>query len=108
MLVKTGERVPLARLLTFLELGERLAHDCAKAQASIAPELGMQRFLRGQARQEGYHATIFHAATRWLVPRGLGPCHFYKPLEEYRQKIESALHCQNFAETLLAQLKPLD
>jgi len=56
MLVRPDERVPIARLLTFLEYGEHLAQDCARAQAALAPEQGMQRFLLSQARQEAAHA----------------------------------------------------
>ena len=58
MLVRPDERVPIARLLTFLEYGERLAHDCAKAQAALAPEQGMQRFLTNQARQESDRKSV--------------------------------------------------
>ena len=39
MLVKHNEKVPIARLLKFMDLGEQIAHDCAKAQASIAQSL---------------------------------------------------------------------
>lgn len=35
MIVRPDERVPIARLLQFLEHGERLAHDCASAQARL-------------------------------------------------------------------------
>ena len=56
MLVRSDERVSFARLQQFLEQGEHLARDCAKAQAALAREMGMRRFLLGQARQEGYHA----------------------------------------------------
>ena len=62
MLVRPDERVPIARLLTFLEYGERLAHDCAKAQAALAPDQGMQRFLASQARQESAHAWVVQGA----------------------------------------------
>ena len=49
MLLSPDERIPLARLMTFMEHAERLAHDCASAQATLAPEAGMRRFLRAQA-----------------------------------------------------------
>ena len=51
MLVRHDEKVPIARLLTFLEHGERLANECAKAQAALAPDSGSRRFLLSQARQ---------------------------------------------------------
>ena len=73
MLVRPDERVPLARLLQFLEHGERLAHDCARAQAALAPDAGARRFLAGQARQR------------------------------YRALIEAAIRECRFAETLLAE-----
>ena len=51
VLVRHDEKVPIARLLTFLEHGERLANVCAKAQAALAPDSGSRRFLLSQARQ---------------------------------------------------------
>ena len=71
MLVYPEERVPIARLLTFLEQGERLAHDCARAQAGLARDGKMRRFLLGQARQEAVHAIVFQGAITWLAPRHL-------------------------------------
>ena len=103
MLVRSDERVPFARLLQFLEQGEYLARDCAKAQAAMAPEAGMRRFLLGQARQEGYHAVVFQGAIAWLAPRQLGSCPMLLPLERYRVLIEEAIHQGNLAETLLAE-----
>ena len=76
MLVKPDERVPLARLLKFIELGEQVAHDCAQAQAALAPEPGMQKFFSGQARQEKFHAMSFTWAIGWLAPRHVGPVPF--------------------------------
>ena len=103
MLVRHNETVPIARLLRFLEQGERLAHGCAKAQAGLAPDAGMRRFLLGQARQESYHAVIFQGAITWLAPRHLGICATLPPLEHYRVLLEDAIHHGNFLETLLAE-----
>lgn len=103
MLVRPDERVPLARLLQFLEHGERLAHDCARAQAALAPEAGARRFLAGQARQEALHAAVFQGAVLWLAPRHLGACPVLPPLERYRALIEEAIGERRFAETLLAE-----
>jgi hypothetical protein len=58
VLVRPDEKVPIARLLTFLEQGERMANECAKAQAVFAPESGSRRFLLSQARQEAAHALV--------------------------------------------------
>lgn len=52
MLVSHDEREPIARLLTFLEYGERMAHECAKAQAALAEDSGTRRFLLSQANQK--------------------------------------------------------
>jgi len=103
MLVRPDERVPLARLLQFLEHGERLAHDCARAQAALASELGARRFLLGQAYQEALHATVFHGAVLWLAPRHVGECPVLVPLKCYRALIEEAIRERRFAETLLAE-----
>jgi len=103
MVVLPSERVPIARLLRFLEQGERLAHDCARAQAKLAPDPALRRFLSGQARQEAAHAVIFQATIAWLAPRHLGPCPLLAPLERYRALIDEALGRGNFAETILAE-----
>ncbi len=103
MVVMPHERLPIARLLKFLEHGEQLARDCAKAQAALAPDEGMRRFLQGQARQEGYHALVFQGVITWLVPRHLGECPLLPPLDRYRALLEQAIHQGRFAETLMAE-----
>ena len=103
MVVKAGERIPIARLLQFLEHGERVAHDCARGQAALAPEAGMRRFLLRQARQEYYHALLFQGAIAWLAPRHAGPCPALPPLESYRVLLEGALRRGDFIETILAE-----
>lgn len=103
MLVFPNERAPLARLLTFMELGERLAHDCALAQAALAPEPRMRRFLVTQARQEAYHAAAFQSAISWLGPRSLGAADLYAPLDKYRTLIDEALRRGDYLETILAE-----
>ena len=103
MLVRPDERVPIARLLTFLEHGERLAHDCARAQAALATDRGMQRFLASQARQESAHARVFQGAIAWLAPRHLGDSPFLPALERYRALLDDALRRRDFAETLMGE-----
>lgn len=103
MLIKPNERFPLARLLQFIELGEQVAHDCAKAQAPLAPEPGMRQFLEGQSRQEGQHAFAFQTAIAWLAPSHLGASPFWKPFKDYRRLIESALRRGDLYETLLVE-----
>jgi len=103
MLVAPDERVPIARLLQFLEHGERLAHDCARAQAALAPLPGMRRFLLSQARQEASHSLIFRGAILWLAPRALGTGPLLPALSRYRVLIEGTVARKNFLETVLAE-----
>ncbi|MGH6821359.1 MAG: hypothetical protein ACREDU_10925, partial [Methylocella sp.] len=103
MLVHHDEKVPIARLLTFLEHGERLANACAKAQAALAPDSGSRRFLLSQARQEAAHALVFQGVIAWLAPRHLGGAPFLPALEEYRTLLDDALARQDVLETFLAE-----
>jgi len=103
MFVHPDQRAPIARLLRFLRDGEYLASDCAKAQAKLAPDPLMRRFLLSQARQESYHAIVFQANIAWLAPRHLGACPLLPPMEQYRTLIEDAISRGDFAETLMAE-----
>jgi hypothetical protein len=103
VLVRHDEKVPIARLLTFLEHGERLANECAKAQAALAMDSGSRRFLMSQARQEAAHAVVFQGAIAWLAPRHLGDTPFLPALEEYRKILNDALVRQDLLETFLAE-----
>ncbi len=103
MLVRPDEKAPIARLLTFLEHGERMANECAKAQAALAPEAGSRRFLLSQARQEAAHGIVFQGAIAWLSPRHLGDAPFLPALEEYRKLLDDALARQDVLETFLAE-----
>ena len=103
MLVRHDEKVPIARLLTFLEHGERLANECAKAQAALAPDSGSRHFLLSQARQEAAHGIVFQGAIAWLAPRHLGDAPFLPALEEYRKRLADALARQDVLETFLAE-----
>lgn len=103
MLVRPDEKVPIARLLTFLEHGERMAHDCAKAQAALAEEAGIRRFLVSQSRQEAMHAVVFRGAIAWLAPKHLGDAVFLPALDEYRTLLNEELARGNLVETYLAE-----
>jgi hypothetical protein len=103
VLVRHDEKVPIARLLTFLEHGERLANECAKAQAALAMDSGSRRFLMSQARQEAAHAVLFQGAIAWLAPRHLGDTPFLPALEAYRKILNDALVRQDLLETFLAE-----
>jgi hypothetical protein len=103
MLVHTDEKVPIARLLTFLEHGERLAHTCAKAQAALTGDPGHRRFLLSQARQEAIHGMVFRGAIAWLAPRYLGGTPVLKALEDYRKRLFDALARKDLIETVLAE-----
>lgn len=103
MVVLPGERVPIARLLTFLEYGERMAHVCAQSQAALAPDSKARRFLLTQARQEAMHALVFRGAITWLSPRHLGGTPVLPALEEYRRLLTEALERGDWLESLLAE-----
>jgi hypothetical protein len=103
VLVRPDEKAPIARLLTFLEQGERLANECAKAQAALAPDSGSRSFLLNQARQEAAHALVFQGAIAWLAPRHLGAVPFLPALEEYRAILHDALAREDLLETYLAE-----
>ncbi|MGQ0810757.1 MAG: hypothetical protein ACT4OO_05970 [Nitrospiraceae bacterium] len=103
MIVLSDERAPIARLLTFLEHGERLAHECAGAQARLVSDPKMRRFLQGQARQEAAHAIVFQGAVAWLAPRHLGENPFLPALEQYRALIHRALEGNDLPEAFLAE-----
>ena len=103
MLIRPHEHVPIARLLTFLQHGEELAHDCARRQAQLAADQSRRRFLKSQARQEAMHAIVFQSAIAWLAPRHLGDAPFLPALEEYRRLLDDALERGDFYETILAE-----
>lgn len=103
MLLRPDEKVPIARLLTFLEHGERMAQDCAARQAKLATERGARRFLMAQSRQESMHAYVFQGAIAWLAPRHLGDAPFLPALEEYRRILDDALLNGELLDTFLAE-----
>jgi hypothetical protein len=103
LLVGSDEKIPIARLLTFLEYGERIAQGCASGQAAEIDDVHAERFLRGQARQEAMHAYVFQGAIAWLAPRHLGDVPFLPALEAYRLKLEDALARGDLYETFLAE-----
>jgi hypothetical protein len=103
MLVRPDEKAPIARLLTFLEHGERMAQDCAVRQAAAVADERAARFLRSQARQEAVHAYVFQGAIAWLAPRHLGDAPFLPALDEYRRKLDGALARRDLYETFMAE-----
>ena len=103
MLLAPDENTKVARLFSFLMLGEQVAHDCARAQTKIVTDSAMRRFLRAQVRQEAFHTKVFECGVLWLVPRGIRRCPALAPMNAYRRRLEETLGDGNFAETLLAQ-----
>ena len=103
MVILPDEQVPIARLLTFLEHGERMANDCARAQATLVTDRGERRFLFSQARQEAMHACVFRGAIGWLAPKHLGDAPCLPAMEEYRAMLGDALNRQDLFETVLAE-----
>ncbi len=103
MLVRSEERAPIARLLAFLEEGERMAEWCARAQAGLAPERKSASFLIGQSRQEAMHARVFHGAILWLAPKQRVASPWLAPMEDYRALLQDAVHRRDYLETILAE-----
>lgn len=103
MLVSHDERVPIARLLKFLEHGERMACDCAKSQAALAEDSRTRQFLLSQAKQEALHARVFQGAIAWLAPKHIRDPPFLPALEEYRRILDDALARRDLLETFLAE-----
>src|SRR5437867_13284902 len=108
MLVHPDERIPLARLLQFLEHGERLAHDCARAQAALAPDARIRGFLSGQARQEALHTAMFRGAVAWVAARHLAECPLLPLLERYRDVIAAVVRTGQFEDAVLTVLVILE
>lgn len=102
-MVRPDERAPIARLLTFLEQGEQMAHDCATTQASMVCESGARRFLLSQARQEAAHALVFKGAVAWLAPKHLGDSLCLPAMEEYRKLLHDRFACNDLLDTILAE-----
>jgi hypothetical protein len=103
VLVSPDEKVPIARLLMFLEQGERMAHDCAKAQAALATDSEARGFLCSQARQEAAHALIFQGAIAWLAPKNLGGSPFLPSMEAYRTLLQDGLIRKDLVESFLGE-----
>lgn len=103
VLIHPAERVPLARLLRLLEEGERMAHECAKAQARLAAHDGQRRFFLAQARQERMHAFLFGRIADGLAPRDPVSHPALAPLAFYRRLLESAIRRGDLLETVLAE-----
>ena len=103
MLVRAEEKEPIARLLTFLTHGERLAHTCATAQAALVTNPRERVFLLGQARQEAMHAMVFQMVIAWFAPRHLRGEPALPPLEEYRTRLLDALSRKDLIESVLAE-----
>ncbi len=101
MLIAPEERKQTARLFSFLMQGERLAFDCASAQASLFPDVRVRRFLANQARQEKFHAQVFKAGIGILMPKGVQESSNSAALSRYRRLLGDALARGNTAETLL-------
>lgn len=101
MLVARDERHNAALLFALLKSGEVVAEHVAKRQAKQTD--GRARaFLRGQARQEAFHAHVFSGAIRVLRPKGVvGNCE--QQMRRYRRLLDDALDRGDLAESLVGQ-----
>ena len=86
MNINHDEKTQVARLLSFLLSGEKVAHRCSVKQAKICNDESKKRFLIRQSRQERFHAITFQAAILWLTPKGVN-----NPAKKQMQQYESVL-----------------
>ena len=101
MLVARDERHNAALLFALLRSGEVVAEHVARRQSKQTD--GRARvFLRGQARQEAFHAHVFTGAIRVLRPKGAAS-NCEREMARYRQLLDDALDRGDFAETLVGQ-----
>ncbi len=100
MKIGAGEKIQIARFLSFLLRGEQLAQACAADQAQLTQNRMMQRFLAGQSRQEAIHAHAFKAGILWLAPKGVN-CPALAEINQYESMLTDALKNRNLPETLL-------
>lgn len=84
--INRDEKTHVARLLSFLLSGERVAHCCAAKQALLCNDKAMKHFLIRQSRQERFHALTFQSAILWLAPKGVN-----NPAKKQMQQYESIL-----------------
>jgi len=78
MLVHPSEKIPIARLLTFLEHGERLANECAKAQAPSALEPDRVAFSSAKRGKNAHTRSCFKVPLPgW--PRGISAMYRFCP-----------------------------
>ncbi len=89
--------------MRLLEEGERIAHDCASAQAGLAGRDGQRRFFLAQARQERMHAFLFGRVADWLAPRDPVSHPALAHLASYRRLLKSAIRRGDLLETVLAE-----
>ena len=97
------ERRALYRLLVVMAQGERVAMDGANRQAEIAPTRSARRFLRRQARHEGFHAWVFDQARLRLSPDSIRSSDIPKELWDWQQQIRNAVLRGDFAQAVLLQ-----
>ena len=86
MNIGSEEKTHIARYLSFLLSGEKVAHHCAARQAKLCGNDQAKCFLIKQSRQERFHAATFQSAFLWLTPRGVT-----NPAKKQMQQYESLL-----------------
>jgi len=91
----------IAHLLNFLIQGEVLAFDCAKQQTQLCQNAAQRKFLKRQARQEYFHASVFRMGVGLIKSKSAGSPLGKKPMREYRLLIEEALKRGDLTESLL-------
>ncbi len=101
--LQSEERRALYRLLIVMAQGERVAMDGANRQAEIAPTRSARRFLRSQARHEGFHAWVFDQACHLLSPKSIRYGDIPKELWHWQRQIRDAVRRGDFPQSVLLQ-----
>lgn len=87
MNIGAEEKKHIARLLSFLLCGEKVAHRCSVNQAKLCTDDQIKHFLIKQSRQERFHAVTFQSAILLLAPKGVST-----PAKNQMQQYETLLN----------------
>ncbi len=100
MNIGSDEKKQIARLLSFLLSGEKVAHSCAAKQATLCDNEKMKRFFIKQSRQEKFHAFTFQSAILWLSPKGVdNPAQ--KQMQQYESILTNAINNNNLFDSII-------
>ena len=100
MHIGQSEKQHIARIISFFLSGEKVAHRCAARQAQICDDKNIKRFLRTQARQEKFHATVFQSEILWLAPKGVR-CPAQKQMQQYEKILMASIDNNDLTSSII-------